>query len=92
MSNQAPDDIDRAAIAENAQRTVERSALRKVRKALDSIERAQADKRKLLRNVLLACAALALVGAWLVWTLIISGREPPVGPGIELPAAAKPKQ
>ena len=92
MGSQPPEDIDRAAIAENAQRTVERSALRKVRKTLDGIERAEADKRKLLRNALLACAALVLVGAWLVWTLIFSGREPPAGPGIELPAAARPKQ
>jgi hypothetical protein len=91
MSNQAPDDIDRAAIAENAQRTVERSALRKVRKALDGIERAEAEKRKLLRNVLLACAALVLLGAWLVWALIFSGRAPSASPGIELPAATKQK-
>jgi hypothetical protein len=91
MSNQAPDDIDRAAIAENAQRTVERSALRKMRKALDGIERAEAEKRKLLRNVLLACAALVLLGAWLVWALIFSGRAQSAGPGIELPAATKQK-
>jgi len=92
MSTESPDNIDRAAIAEHAQRTVERSALRKVRKALDGIERAAARQRRLLRSVLLACAALVVLGAWLIWALIFAGREPPAGPGVELPAAAKPKQ
>ena len=40
-----PNDIDRAAIEEHAQRTVEQTALRKVRKTLDQIEQAEAAGR-----------------------------------------------
>jgi hypothetical protein len=70
MGIESPDDIDRAAIEEHAQRTVEQAALRKVRKTLDSIEQDQAAERRTLRRVLVVCAILALLGvcyfAWLV--------------------------
>ena len=41
MSMETPKDIDRAAIEEHAQRMVEQTALRKVRKALERIEQAE---------------------------------------------------
>jgi len=71
MSADQPNDIDRAAIAAHAQRTAERSALRKVRKALDGMEQAERAERRALRRVLIVCALLALLGfgyvAWLVF-------------------------
>jgi hypothetical protein len=91
MSTGKPGDVDRDAIAENAQRTVERTALRKVRKTLNGIERAAAEQRKQLRRVLIACAVLALVGALFAWGLFFAGREGPKGPAIELPAASEGK-
>lgn len=91
MSTGEPDGIDRDAIADNAQRTVERVALRKVRKTLDGMERAAAEQRKLLRRVLIACAVLALVGALFARGLFFAGREGPRGPAIQLPAASKEK-
>jgi len=42
---ETPNDIDRAAIEEHAQRTVEQTALRKVRRTLDEIEKAAAAGR-----------------------------------------------
>jgi len=70
-----PNDIDRAAIEEFAQRTVERTALRKVRKTLDEIEQAEAAGRRALRYVLFACAILAVIAALSFWGLIWSGRD-----------------
>ena len=72
-----PNDIDRVAIEEHAQRTVERTALRKVRKTLDQIEQAEAAGRRTLRYVLIVCAVLALLGAWYFWGTIFSGRDLP---------------
>ena len=82
-----PNDIDRAAIEEHAQRTVEQTALRKVRKTLDKIEEAEADGRRMLRYVLIACAILAGLGAWFFWGLIFSGRDLPKGPPMKVPSA-----
>jgi hypothetical protein len=72
-----PNDIDRAAIGEHAQRTVERTALRKVRKTLDEIEEAEAARRRTLRRVLIACVLLAVLGTWYFWGLVFSGRDLP---------------
>lgn len=80
-----PNDIDRAAIEEHAQRTVERTALRKVRKTLDRIERAEAAGRRTLRYALIACALLAVVGAWFFWGFIFSGSDLPKGPPMKIP-------
>ena len=66
MSAETPNDIDRAAIEEHAQRTVEQVALRKVRKALDTIEEAEVARQRTLRRLLIACAILAALGACLV--------------------------
>src|ERR1035437_3720766 len=63
MGIETPNDIDRAAIEEHAQRTVEQTALRKVRRTLDEIENAEAAGRRTLRYVLIACAILAVIGS-----------------------------
>jgi hypothetical protein len=82
-----PNDIDRAAIEAHAQRTVEQIALRKVRKTLDKIEEAEAARRRTLRYALIACAILAVIGAWFFWGLIFSGRDLPKAPPIKVPNA-----
>jgi hypothetical protein len=93
MSSEASNDVDRAAIADHAQRVVEQAALKKVRKTLDKLDVAQSEQRRQLRKVLIVCAALVLGGAILLW-FMISGRMEPKGPPMEIkvPAAkAAPK-
>ncbi len=69
-----PNDIDRAAIEEHAQRTVEQTALRKVRKTLDSIKEEEAAERRTLRRVLVVCAILALLGVcYFAWVVLSAG-------------------
>ena len=87
-----PNDIDRAAIEEHAQRTAEQSALRKVRKTIDEIEKAETARRRTLRYVLIACAILAVLGTWFFWQLIFSGGNLPRAPGIRVPSTLPQKQ
>ena len=87
-----PNDIDRAAIEEHAQRTVEQTALRKVRKTLDRIEDAEAARRRTLRFVLIACALVAALGAWFFGGLIFSGTDLPKDPPMKIPGAIPQKQ
>jgi hypothetical protein len=87
-----PDDIDRAAIEEHAQRTVEQTALRKVRRTLDQIEEADAARRRTLRYVLTACAILAVLGAWFFWGLLFRGSELPKAPAMKVPSTLPQKQ
>ena len=87
-----PNDIDRAAIEEHAQRTVEQTALSKVRKTLDSIEAAEAARRRMLRYVLAACALLAALGAWFFWGLISSGSDLSKDPPMTVPGTLQQKQ
>jgi hypothetical protein len=87
-----PNDIDRAAIEEHAQRTVERTALRKVRKTLDQVEEAEAASRRTLRNVLIACALLAVLGTWFFWGLVFNGRDLPKEPPMKIPSTLPQQQ
>lgn len=80
-----PNDIDRAAIEEHAQRTVERTALRKVRRTLDQIEETEAARRTTLRRVLIACAILAVFGAAVLWGLLFSGSDLPKPAPMKVP-------
>lgn len=86
MASEIPNDIDRAAIEEHAQRTVERTALRKVRKTLDEIQDAETARRRTLQRTLIACAILLLLGAWGLWEIMFSGRDFAKGPPIEIPS------
>ena len=92
MGIETPNDIDRAAIEEHAQRTVEQTALRKVRKTLDSVEEAEAARRRTLRHVLIVCAILAILGALYFWAFIFGGRDLPKQPPMKLPATLQQKQ
>jgi hypothetical protein len=87
-----PNDIDRAAIEEHAQRTVEQTALRKVRKTLDEIEEAEAARRRTLRYVMIACAIFAMLGAWFFWGLMFSGKDLPKDPPMKIPGTLPQKQ
>jgi hypothetical protein len=80
-----PNDIDRAAIEEHAQRTVERTALRKVRRTLDQFEEAEAARRRTLRRVLIACAILVVLGAAVLWGLLLGGSDLPKPAPMKVP-------
>jgi hypothetical protein len=92
MSAETPEDIDRAAIEEHAQRTVEQTALRKVRKKLDGIEQAEAAGRRTLRYALIVCALLAVLGAWFFWGLTFGGRDLPNEPPMKVPGTLQQKR
>ena len=87
-----PNDIDRAAIEEHAQRTVEQTALRKVRKTLDKIEEADAVARRTLHYVLIACALLAVLGVLFVWGFILRGSDLPQAAPMKVPSTLPQKQ
>ena len=92
MGLESPNDIDRAAIEEHAQRTTERAALRKVRKTLDGIEADEASERHALRYVLIVCVLLALLGIWFFSDLIFGERGMPKQPPMQVPATLPQKQ
>jgi hypothetical protein len=85
MGIEPPNDIERAAIEEHAQRTVEQTALRKVRKTLDRIGQAEIAERRALRKVLIVCAILAALGACYFCWLVFSGSYLPRQPPMKIP-------
>jgi len=91
MASEAPNDIDRASIAEHARRTAEQAALRNVRRTLDEIEQSEIDRRATLRKVLVVCAILAAIGAWLVWGMF-GDRGMPKQPPLKVPDKVQQKQ
>lgn len=91
MSSEKPNDLDRAAIEEAAQREAERAALRKVRKKLDNIEQGDARQRRILGIVLAAGAVVILVLAVVVWQMISRNRELHRGPPVDIPRAVEKK-
>ena len=92
MGMESPSDIDRAAIEEHAQHMVEQAALRKMRKALDGIELAEAAGRRTLRKVLIVCAILAVLVAGFFWWLIFSGKDLPKQAPMKIPGTLQQKQ
>ncbi len=92
MDTETPGDIDRAAIGEHAQRTAEKTALRKVRKTLDKIEQAETSERRTLRKVLVVAGVLALLGIGFFSWLIFSGRGLPKEPPLQVPGTLQHKQ
>lgn len=91
MSIETPNGIDRAEIEDHAQRMVEQTALRRVRKTLDGIEQDESARRRILSKVLVVCAILAVVGAWLVWTFVFGDRGMPKQPPMKVPGAVQLK-
>ena len=92
MGPEIPNDIDRAAIEEHAQRTAEQTALRNVRRTLDRIEADQTRERKVLRYALILCALLAALGIWFFSGLIFGDRGMPKPPPMKIPDKVQPRQ
>ena len=86
--------IDQNAIADNIQRTVQRTALRKVRKLADELNVEEATKSRLeKRALIIAVVAGTVVTIWLVSSLIASDEKFERGQSIQLPAKiAVPKK
>lgn len=82
-------EADRAALADNVQRTVERTALRKVRKLVDELEDEQAGDDHRGRYALIALVAvIALLLLWLVSGAIDSDKKFNRGEKIDIPDKA----
>ncbi len=90
MGAETPNDIDRAEIEAHAQHTAEQIALRKVRRALDSIEEEDQRQRRVLRNVLIICAILIALAVWFAWGLV-AGGDMPRQPPMQIPEKVQPK-
>jgi hypothetical protein len=58
-------------IDDNVRRTVERSALRKVRGVLDALEREEQDDRRFRLGIYAVCGVLVLLLIWIVADLVL---------------------
>jgi len=87
----SPNDIDRAAIEEAAQRTAEQAALRKVRLRLDQLEVGEARQRRIIRIIALVGIAAILCVVLVVWYMLSSNRDQLRGTPIEIPRSAPKK-
>ncbi len=87
MRSKPAPDIDRRAIAEAAQRTAERAALKRVRKAIDQAKEAQNREKKMLRRALALSAVLVGFALALLFVLILSSPSREKGP-VQLPGHA----
>lgn len=62
---------NKSAIDDNVQRTVERTALRKVREVLDAVKREEEDDRRFRLGVYAVCGVLLLLLIWIVAVLVL---------------------
>ncbi len=77
---------DKSAIADNIQRTVERTALRKVRNLVDELDAEETAKSRLgKRALMIAVVVGTLAMAWLVSGLIASDGKYERGQPVQLP-------
>ena len=78
--------MDQSVLDDNIRRTVERAALRNVRKLADELETEQLAKRRLEKRALIIAAVIGAVSAvWLVLALIASDEKFDRGQKIQLP-------
>ena len=91
MATEPENEIDRAAIAEQAQRVAEQAALRKVRNTLDRLDATERSERRALRKIVLLCLVLALIGGWVIWSLIYADKGMPKSPPMQLPSRVQGK-
>ena len=78
--------IDRNALNQNIQRTVDQVALRKVRRLADELEAEQAAKLRFgNRAMIVVLAVVALLAVWFVYGLIASDRKFERGQAIQMP-------
>lgn len=92
MSSETLKESERAQIEAHAQRIAEQTALRKVRKTLDGIEESETAQRRTLRKVVIVCAILAVLGAWLVWALLFGDKIISRRPPMKIPDKVQPRQ
>jgi hypothetical protein len=87
-------DIDKNVMAENIQRTVEHTALRKVRNLVDDLEAEETAKSRLeKRALIIAFVVVSLFAVWLVHGLIASDEKFERGQSIQMPdKVAVPKK
>lgn len=79
-------DVDKGAIADNIQRTVERTALRKVKNLVDDLEAEEAAKSRLGKHALIiAFVIVSAFTAWLVLGLIASDEKFERGKPVQMP-------
>lgn len=62
---------NKSAIDDNVQRTVERTAFRKVREVLDALEREENDGRRFRLGAYAVCGVLLLLLTWIVAVLVL---------------------
>ncbi len=63
---------DKQIFDDNVRRTVERTALRKVRGVLDALEREEQEDRRFRLGIYAVCGTLVLLLIWFVAALILS--------------------
>ena len=77
---------DKSALSDNIQRTVERTALRKVRKLVDELDAEETAKHRLGRRALIIAVVVGTVAmVWLVSGLIASDEKYERGQSVRLP-------
>ena len=79
-------EVDKSVMAENIQRTVERTALRKVRNLVDDLEAEETAKSGLGKRALIsAFVIVSAFTAWLVLGLIASDEKFERGQPVQMP-------
>jgi hypothetical protein len=84
--------MERGVKDEEAQREAERSALRKVRKALDGIEAGEDEQRRWRKTVVAVSVVLFILGAALLLALFFAGKAVPRDAPIQVPGKVIPKE
>jgi hypothetical protein len=80
-------DLHKNEIADNIERTVQRTALRKVRNLADEFGAEEAAKKRLeTRALIIAAVVCSLIMVWFVWSLIASDEKFERGKSVQLPA------
>ena len=78
--------MDKNALADNVQRTVERTALHKVRKLVDNLETEEVDKHRLeKRALIIAVVVVTVCAVWFVLGTIANDQKYERGQQIQLP-------
>ena len=79
-------DLDKNAMADNIERTVQRTALRKVRKLADELNAEEVAKNRLGRRALIiATIVCSVIMVWFVTSLIASDEKFGRGQSVQLP-------
>ena len=66
-----PQPLSKPVIEDNIRRTVERTALRKIRGVLDALEREEQEDRRFRLGIYAVCGTLVLLLIWFVADLVL---------------------